>query len=245
MVTARSEYDDGYVDVDTRLKQFLTQHPEGGVRPLDPARPYRVERIEGTDAQGRAVVTTFLVYTAAAYRSPGDPLPGIGTAWTPFPGRTDYTLDAELQNVETSAWGRAIRAVMPTERLTSPRSPAESEPLTPRQVKALRTRADKSATPELLKVLLAEVDEFLAHGRLPQGLADELRERAQAREEQLTTAVASSDSAKAQLSVVGTPDEPPALPISADLSAQDRRQRAERIAAKHGTPPTTSKKEEQ
>lgn len=45
---------------------------------------------------------------AAAYRSPEDPLPGIGWSWIELPGNTPYTKGSELENAETSAWGRAI-----------------------------------------------------------------------------------------------------------------------------------------
>jgi hypothetical protein len=55
---------------------------------------------------------TFVVFVAAAFRSPDDPRPGIGTAWEPFPGLTPYTKNSELQNAETSAWGRAIVAAL-------------------------------------------------------------------------------------------------------------------------------------
>ncbi|MEE2050599.1 hypothetical protein [Nocardiopsis tropica] len=246
MGSAHPTYDDGYVDVDTRLAAFLTAHPEGALRPLDPTRPYRVERIEGTDERGRSVVTTFLVYTAAAYRSPDDQLPGVGIAWTPFPGRTEYTLDTELQNVETSAWGRAIRAVMPTGRpAPAHRSPAQAEPLTPRQINGLRTRAAKRATPELLAVLTAEIDEFLAHDRLTQDVADELRELARARKERLTAPTKSSEDKKTQLSVVGTQPEKLSPSASDNANAEDQRTRAERIAAKHGTAPRNTKKNKQ
>jgi hypothetical protein len=48
---------------------------------------------------------------AYAYRTPDDGRPGIGTAWEPVPGRTPYTRGSEVQNLETSAWGRAIAAL--------------------------------------------------------------------------------------------------------------------------------------
>lgn len=48
---------------------------------------------------------------AFAYRTPDDPLPGVGWSWMPLPGKTSYTRDSELENVETSAWGRAIGAL--------------------------------------------------------------------------------------------------------------------------------------
>lgn len=43
-----------------------------------------------------------------AYRTPEDPLPGVGWSWMVLPGTTSYTRGSELENVETSAWGRAI-----------------------------------------------------------------------------------------------------------------------------------------
>src|SRR5690606_40824121 len=52
------------------------------------------------------------VVVAAAYRTPDDQRPGIGMAYEPYPGRTPYTRGSELQNAETSAWGRAIVAAL-------------------------------------------------------------------------------------------------------------------------------------
>ncbi|WP_064442303.1 hypothetical protein [Hoyosella altamirensis] len=95
--------DPDYVDVAARIAEFREKYPDGVLRPVDPAVPYRIETI------GDAV---FIVYAAAAYRRPDDELPGIGVAWEPFPGRTPYTRDSELMNAETSAWGRAIVAVL-------------------------------------------------------------------------------------------------------------------------------------
>jgi hypothetical protein len=53
----------------------------------------------------------WVVYTAAAYRTPEDQRPGIGTAWEPIPGPTSFTKDSEVQNAETAAWGRALVAI--------------------------------------------------------------------------------------------------------------------------------------
>lgn len=53
----------------------------------------------------------WVVYTAAAYRTPDDPRPGHGTAWERVPGTTPYTRNSELQNAETAAWGRALVAI--------------------------------------------------------------------------------------------------------------------------------------
>lgn len=57
----------------------------------------------------------FIAVEARCYREPGDEIPGIGLAWEPVPGRTPYTKDSELQNAETSAWGRAIVAALVTD----------------------------------------------------------------------------------------------------------------------------------
>jgi hypothetical protein len=92
----------GYNDVAARMIEFREKYPDGCLQPVDPSKPFEVVTV------GDKV---FIAYTAAAYRSPDDERPGIGVAWEPFPGRTNYTRDSELQNAETSAWGRAILAV--------------------------------------------------------------------------------------------------------------------------------------
>ncbi len=132
---------DSYVDVATRLAEFRDRYPEGSLQPADLAMPYHVARVPAHWCQqciGRRQVKAgrdgwrdcprcsctglrredepgedcFIVYAAAAYRTPDDPRPGIGVAWEPFPGRTPYTAASELMNAETSAWGRAILAVL-------------------------------------------------------------------------------------------------------------------------------------
>lgn len=95
--------DSGYVDVAARIVEFRTKHPDGCLQPADLTKPYEVVTI-GQDA--------FVLVVAAAYRSPDDPRPGIGMAYESYPGRTPYTKGSELQNAETSAWGRAIVAAL-------------------------------------------------------------------------------------------------------------------------------------
>lgn len=131
----RSGAPDDYVDVASRIAQFREQYPEGVLRPADPHRPFEIvtlddaavmawlsaeeaklrDRHSGSTLERRLAALRqprqFVVYTAAAYRHPDDPCPGIGVAWEPLPGLTPYTHNSEVMNAETSAWGRAIVAV--------------------------------------------------------------------------------------------------------------------------------------
>jgi hypothetical protein len=100
-------YDDSrlgdYIDVAARIAEFRSKHPDGSLQPAREDRPFEVVEIAGQ---------TFVAVVAAAYRTPDDPRPGIGMAYEQFPGRTPYTRGSELQNAETSAWGRAIVAAL-------------------------------------------------------------------------------------------------------------------------------------
>jgi hypothetical protein len=96
-----------YIDVATRIAQIKgdadRQYPNGSFQPADLAQPFRIVTIEDT---------TYIAYVAAFYRSDGDTKPGIGSAWEQVPGRTQFTRGSELQNAETSAWGRALIAAL-------------------------------------------------------------------------------------------------------------------------------------
>ena len=87
-----------YVDVATRLREMRETFPQLTLQQLD----LKFITFGGQD---------WVVYTAAAYRTPEDPRPGIGSAWEPIPGKTPYTRDSELMVAETSAWGRALVAI--------------------------------------------------------------------------------------------------------------------------------------
>lgn len=141
---------DDYVDVAERLKILRDKHPEAVMRPWNPDEPYKVETI------GDKV---FIVYTAACYRTPDDKLPAVACAWEEFPGRTSFTRGSELQNAETSAWGRCIIAalVADTKKIASkqevrnrqednsvPPTPVRAGAATPEQVDTVRKLA-KSA----------------------------------------------------------------------------------------------------
>lgn len=110
-----------YVDVPQRIAEFRQSYPEGSLQPQDPANPIQVIRIKAEhpvrDETGEVTGTeereeVFLQYIALAYRTPDDTRPGIGVAWEIFPGLTTYTRRSEAMNAETSAWGRAIVAVL-------------------------------------------------------------------------------------------------------------------------------------
>lgn len=118
---------DDYVDVAQRIADFREQYPHGSLQPADPAHPWEQAIVTGTDKNGQAVTQTFIVYTAAAYRTPDDERPGIGIAWEIWPGRTPYTRGSEIMNAETSAWGRAIIAVGASDSKRGVRSREEME----------------------------------------------------------------------------------------------------------------------
>lgn len=92
-----------YNDVPSRIAEFRAKHPEGALQPADLSKPYSIEKV------GDQIL---IIVVAAAYRSPDDPRPGVGMAQEVFPGKTQFTRGSELQNAETSAWGRAIVAAL-------------------------------------------------------------------------------------------------------------------------------------
>jgi hypothetical protein len=93
-----------YVSVAKRIAEVREKlYPTGTFQPAQLERPYTIETI-GEQA--------YVAYVAAFYRTPDDPKPGIGMAWERVPGVTPYTEGSELQNAETSAWGRALVAAL-------------------------------------------------------------------------------------------------------------------------------------
>lgn len=87
-----------YKDVATRLAEMRVTYPELSLQTV---------RCEIIDQGGQLG----WLYVAAAYRTPDDPRPGMGSAFEPIPGKTPYTKDSELMVAETSAWGRALVAI--------------------------------------------------------------------------------------------------------------------------------------
>jgi len=103
-----------YIDVATRIVEFREKYPEGSLQQVK----YELLEVpiytkdKDTGEVSQTAVRVYLAYTAAAYRNPDDKLPGVGTAWEPIPGPTQFTRDSEMQNAETAAWGRAIVAAL-------------------------------------------------------------------------------------------------------------------------------------
>jgi hypothetical protein len=134
---------DDYVPVNERIVEFRAAYPEGTLRPADPSKPFDIIAVAGQ---------MFLAYTAAAYRTPDDPAPGIGCAWEPVPGLTNFTRNSELQNAESSAWGRAIiavgaadakRGIASAEDVRNRQAEPEDEPTAPGLRTALAKSIDK------------------------------------------------------------------------------------------------------
>jgi len=93
-----------YVEVAERIAEVRNSlYPEGSFQPAVAERPYSIETIDGQ---------AYVIVVAAFYRTPEDKMPGIGMAWEQVPGKTPYTRGSELQNAETSAWGRALVAAL-------------------------------------------------------------------------------------------------------------------------------------
>jgi hypothetical protein len=86
----------GYVQVNERIKLFYELFAGGRLV------TETVDILTAPDGVQRVMVR------ALAYRSVDDPHPGVGTSWLQIPGSTPYTRGSEVENAETSAWGRAI-----------------------------------------------------------------------------------------------------------------------------------------
>ena len=124
-----------YIDVATRLIEFRGIYPNGALQPWRDPYIAEVKMPDGS-------IKSFMVYSAAAYGSPDDKLPGVGYAWEPIPGPTNFTRDSELQNAETAAWGRAMVAKLAVD---TKKGVASSEEVRNRQTKT--TEAPQAKAP--------------------------------------------------------------------------------------------------
>ena len=89
---------EGYQEVAERIHAFYEKHPTGSIR---------TEHVEFVQIAGN----DYVLVRAAVYRSPDDVHPGTGTAMEPIPGKTPFTKGSEVENGETSAWGRALASL--------------------------------------------------------------------------------------------------------------------------------------
>jgi hypothetical protein len=125
-----------YIDVATRIIEFREKFPHGSLQSWKDPYVIEVKMPDGS-------IKSYMVYSAAAYRSPDDSLPGVGWAYEPIPGPTNFTRDSELQNAETAAWGRAMVAALAVD---TKKGIASSEEVRNRQTKS--TEAPQAKTPE-------------------------------------------------------------------------------------------------
>ena len=175
-----SAFAEGYVDVATRIAEFRAKFPDGSLRVVDPTgQPYRLLEVDGA---------TFLVVVVAAYRTPDDAAPGIGMAQEQIPGRTPYTRGSELQNAETSAWGRAIVAALAADtrkgvasadevrNRQAERDDTATDRLTDKTWLAdIHARLEMARTPGEIRGLDSEAHQVFAEGRLTVEDAQDLR----------------------------------------------------------------------
>ena len=102
---------DDYVTVAERIEHFRKKYPEGSLQ-CEWQLVLIPTAVKQPDGSWSTMDRPIIVAKAYAYRTPDDPRPGIGHAQENIPGKTPYTKDSELMNAETSAWGRAIIAVL-------------------------------------------------------------------------------------------------------------------------------------
>lgn len=126
-----------YIDVATRIVEFREKYPTGSLQPW--RDPYVIEV-----RTSETTFKSFMVYSAAAYRSPDDKLPGVGYAYEPIPGPTNFTRDSELQNAETAAWGRAMVAALAVD---TKKGIASSEEVRNRQTETATKTAPAAKAP--------------------------------------------------------------------------------------------------
>ena len=133
-----------YVEVRDRVKLFYELYAQG--------RLVTTEVRASTEPDGKPRIWV----QAKAYRTIDDPLPGIGWSWMELPGASSYTLHSELENTETSAWGRAIgslgilieRSIASSNEIASKAQPAPvaaPRPVTPKPTQP--APQPRSATP--------------------------------------------------------------------------------------------------
>lgn len=108
-----------YVEVKDRIRKFYERYPEGritsevitGLSHIQSIETVQVTKTksDGTSkTQEESIAVGYIAVMAHAYRTPDDPHPATGMSAMLMPGTTEYTRGSELENAETSAWGRAL-----------------------------------------------------------------------------------------------------------------------------------------
>jgi hypothetical protein len=78
------------------------------------------------------------VMQAFAYRTADDKRPGTGWSSLQIPGATPFTKGSEIENCETSAWGRAIAALgFEVKRGIASRQEVANSPVQPTPIKRM------------------------------------------------------------------------------------------------------------
>lgn len=90
----RDDFAKDYIQVAERIAAFHDKYPDGSLQ-----------------SDILTLNESEVLVKAWAYRTPEDTRPGIGHARETIPGSTPYTRGSEVENAETSAWGRAIAAL--------------------------------------------------------------------------------------------------------------------------------------
>lgn len=183
-----------YIDVAQRLEEMREKYPELSMQQVS---------MEFREVNGKM----WVVYVAAAYRTPDDPRPGMGTAWEPIPGPTPYTKDSEVQNAETSAWGRALVAIGASTKsgIASAEEVSNRTGDEPRRAPAEAQQFEASASEDIQMILQAadkSGDEFLV------SIAKQFRERGRLTDKQISSGAAKA--AKIITSPRSAPTVPPA-----------------------------------
>lgn len=128
-----------YVEVNERIMAFKAAHPDGSLQ-----------------AEIHTLTDSLVVMKAYAYRTPGDERPGTGWSSLGIPGATPFTKGSEIENCETSAWGRAIaalgfevkRGIASKQEVENKSRAKHSEPEKPSNGSLLREALQAGAVPQ-------------------------------------------------------------------------------------------------
>lgn len=114
---------EGYVQVNERIITFYEMYPKGNIESEIVEfknavfGPVEIKKRKGDNGREYefefwpVVTKGIVIVKARAFRDPEDRCPAIGHSSLEIPGSTPYTEGSELENAETSAWGRALAAL--------------------------------------------------------------------------------------------------------------------------------------